>query len=496
MNFVVLVRQCFMEIFLNLRENSRRTIAGGALRLQELMKGHTTFRVLRDMHRMQSIGSEGLQAVQERRLQTFLRNAVANVPYYSDLFRGLRLNVRCLRRSADLQLLPFLTKEIIRQNLDQLRSRTAKRVRKFSTGGSTGAPLLFFLGATRVSSDVAARMRAESWFGVTPADPEFAIWGSPVELTKQDLLREWRDRILGTRLLSAFEMSPEVMTRYLDEIERRGCQRIFGYPSSIALLCEHARHEKRNLRKLGVKAVFVTAEYLYDHWRTAIAETFGCPVANGYGGRDSGFVAHECPAGGMHITADRLIVEIVDDHGGVLPAGEPGEIVVTNFDTPEMPFIRYRTGDIGTLATAGCICGRSLPLLDRVDGRKTDFIVAPDGRVMHGLSLIYVMREIAGVEAFRITQKRLTFFEVEIVRNSLYDSSSGGKIREAFSRRLRAPVGVQIQYSTSITPTASGKTRHVISEISPPLGVAWSTPAEDEATAAKGTTKSGKIRTN
>jgi phenylacetate-CoA ligase len=462
--------------------------------LQERVKGHSTFRVLGDMQRTQWIGSEGLRVVQERRLRAFLPDAVANVPYYSDLFRSLRLDARSLRHSTDLQRLPFLTKDVIRQNLERLRNRKAGRVRKFSTGGSTGAPLLFFLGRTRVSSDVAARMRAESWFGVTPADPEFAIWGSPMELSKQDQLREWRDRILGTRLLSAFEMSSEVMTRYLDEIERRGCRRVFGYPSSIALLCEHARRERRDLRKLGVKAVFVTAEYLYAHWRSVISETFGCPVANGYGGRDSGFVAHECPAGGMHITADRLIVEIVDDQGRVLPAGHSGEIVVTNLDTPEMPFIRYRTGDVGALATGSCTCGRSLPLLERVDGRKTDFVVAPDGRIMHGLSLIYVMREIAGVEAFRITQKRSTFFEVEIVRNSQYDENNEGRIREAFSRRLRAPVAVQVHYSSSITPTASGKTRHVISEICPPPGVAWPAPPEPAESAHNGT-KSADLRT-
>jgi phenylacetate-CoA ligase len=291
-------------------------------------------------------------------------------------------------------------------------------------------------------------------------------------------------------------MSPDVMTLYLDEIERRGCRRIFGYPSSIALLCEHARSEERDLRRLGVKAVFVTAEYLYDHWRSIIADTFGCPVANGYGGRDSGFIAHECPAGGMHVTADRLIVEIVDDQGRTLPASVPGEIVITHFDTPEMPFIRYRTGDIGTLSTGSCVCGRSLPLLERVDGRKTDFIVAPDGRVMHGLALIYVMREIAGIEAFRITQKRLTFFEVEIVRNSQYEPNSDARIQEAFSRRLRAPVAVQIHHSMSITPTASGKTRHVISEISPPRGVAWSAPTQDEGMATKDLTKGGEIRAN
>ncbi len=480
---------------MDLQEKSRRALAGGVLRLQELAKGHSTFRVLRDMQGKQWLSRDRLQEVQAQRLRALLRCAVANVPYYAELFRDLRLDVGSLRHSTDLQCIPFLTKEIIRQNLERMRNREARRVRKFSTGGSTGAPLTFFLGPTRVSSDVAARMRAESWFGVTPADPEFAIWGSPVELTKQDHLRDLRDRVLRTRLLSAFEMNSETMTRYLDEIERRGCRRVFGYPSSIALLCEHARREKRDLRKLGVKAVFVTAEYLYEHWRSTIAETFGCPVGNGYGGRDSGFVAHECPAGGMHITADRLIVEIVDDQGRPQPIGQAGEIVVTNLDTPEMPFIRYRTGDVGVLAAHSCTCGRTLPLLERVDGRKTDFIVAPDGRLMHGLSLIYVIREIRGIEAFRITQKRLTGFEVEIVRNHQYDPKSEERIREGFSRRLRAPVAVQVRYTELIPPTASGKARHVVSEISPPPDIARPYSSGQEESDGEHTVNSEDLRT-
>jgi phenylacetate-CoA ligase len=239
-----------------------------------------------------------------------------------------------------------------------------------------------------------------------------------------------------------------------------------------------------------VKAVFVTAEYLYEHWRSAIAAAFGCPVANGYGGRDSGFVAHECPAGGMHITADRLIVEIVDEEGRTQPPGCSGEIVVTNLDTPEMPFIRYRTGDVGALASRACACGRTLPLLERVEGRKTDFIVAPDGRVMHGLSLIYVIRDIAGIEAFRITQKRLMDFEVEIVPNRQYHPNSENQIREGFSRRLRAPVAVRVRYSNAIAATASGKTRHVVSEIRPPQD-AWLPSSDQENPSGAGIADSG-----
>jgi phenylacetate-CoA ligase len=335
----------------------------------------------------------------------------------------------------------------------------------FSTGGSTGVPLSFYLGPTRISSDVAARCRAEGWWGSGIGDREYVLWGSPLELTKQDRFRELRDRVLRTRLMSAFEVSPAMMDSYLAEMERTGCRRIFGYPSSIALLCEHARRQGKDLSKLGVRTVFVTAEFLWDHWRQLIAETFGCPVVNGYGGRDSGFVAHECPHAGMHVTADRLIVEIVGENGQRVRPGELGEIVVTHFDTPEMPFIRYRTGDMGALSSELCRCGRTLPLLERIEGRKSDFIVAPDGRLMHGLSLIYVLRKIAGIEQFRITQKAVDDFQLELVTGNDFTRNSEAIIRSEFEQRLRAAVNVRIQYSPTMPASKNGKFRYVISEV-------------------------------
>ncbi|HVI07514.1 MAG TPA: phenylacetate--CoA ligase family protein [Candidatus Binatia bacterium] len=433
--------------------------------LHERLKGHSTFRILRQMQNDEWLSPLDLRRLQERRLRAFISNAFQSVPYYRDLRLKLGLKGDSIRTVDDLGSLPLLDKTIIRDRLADLRSANAKRIHKFSTGGSTGSPLTFYLGPTRISSDVAGRWRAEGWWGVGLGDRECVIWGSPLELTKQDRFRDLRDRILRTKLMSAFEMSPAVMDSYLDEMEHRGCTRVFGYPSSIALLCEHARRQRRDLSKLGVKVVFVTAEYLWDHWRQTISETFQCPVANGYGGRDSGFIAHECPAGGMHITADRLIVEIVDDSGRPLDPGQLGEIVVIHLDTPEMPFIRYRTGDTGALSPTPCSCGRGLPLLDRVEGRKTDFIVAPDGRVMHGLSLIYVLRKIDGIETFRITQKALSEFQVDLVTNKQFARESEGEIRREFELRLRAPVEVRIGYPPALAVAGSGKFRYVISEL-------------------------------
>jgi phenylacetate-CoA ligase len=434
-------------------------------RVHERAKGHSTFQMLSEMNREQWLPPEQLHAVQQQRLQALVAHAFATVPYYQEISRSLKLAAHDFKGASDLVKLPFLSKAVIRNRLEDLKSQSAKKVERFTTGGSTGAPLAFWLGPTRVSSDVAARCRAESWWGVGIGDREYVFWGSPLELTKQDRMREMRDRLLRTRLMSAFEMSPRTMDSYLEEMQRHGCVRIFGYPSSIFFLCEYARRTGKDLSRLGVRAVFVTAEYLWDHWRQTISEAFACKVANGYGGRDSGFIAQECPSGGMHITADRILVEIVDDHGQPLPPGELGEIIVTHLDTPEMPFIRYRTGDVGALSRSPCSCGRTLPLLEMVEGRKSDFIVAPDGRRMHGLSVIYILRKIAGVEQFRITQTRVDRFDIDLVTDSSFRRDSEVEIRAEFEKRMRAPVQVNLRYCNAMPVSNSGKYRYVISEV-------------------------------
>jgi phenylacetate-CoA ligase len=277
-----------------------------------------------------------------------------------------------------------------------------------------------------------------------------------------------RDRFLATRLLSAFEMNEATTSRYLDVIESSNWKQIFGYPSALYLLCVQARKEGRNLRRIGIKVAFATGEVLFPHQRELISETLNCPVANGYGGRDSGFIAHECPQGGMHIMADALIVEVIDAQGNRVAPGESGEIVVTDLFSHEAPFVRYATGDTGVMSARRCGCGRVLPLLERIDGRSNDSIVAPDGRIINSLALIYPIRELEGIEHFRICQKSVDRFHVQIVRGDRYRLENEDRIRTGWIKLLRAPLEVTFEYMDTLPLDRSGKLRHVVSEIPPP----------------------------
>jgi phenylacetate-CoA ligase len=217
---------------------------------------------------------------------------------------------------------------------------------------------------------------------------------------------------------------------------------------------------------LGIRVAFVTSERLYDDQRASISQVFGCPVANGYGGRDAGFIAHECPSGGMHLTAEDVVVELLDSAGEPVPVGEAGEIVVTHLATGDFPFIRYRTGDVAVMDTGRCACGRGLPMLEEIQGRSTDFVVAADGTLMHGLALIYILRDLPSVSAFRIEQMSMERTLVQVVPAKGFDAGTRETIARGLQRRLGANVQIDVQTIDRIPPERSGKFRYVSSHVS------------------------------
>ena len=449
------------------RDRYTTWVANVLFPLHERLKGHDTRTRLRGLEATQWLDRSRLEDLQLANLRRFLADIGARVPYYREMFAAVGMAPGNVQSLGDLAKLPLLTKPLIRANVDRLKADDAGKLMRYNTGGSSGEPLVFYMGADRVSHDVAAKWRATRWWGVDIGDPEIVVWGSPIELGAQDRLRQLRDRVLRTELLPAFDMSEANLDRFIERIKAKRPKMLFGYPSALAYIARHAERRNERVDGLGIKVAFVTSESLYDHQRRQIEKTFGCRVANGYGGRDAGFIAHECPEGSLHITAEDLIVELIDADGRVVPAGEPGEIVVTHLATRDFPFLRYRTGDVGVLGNRACACGRGLPTLSEVKGRSTDFVVAMDGTVLHGLALIYVVRDLPGIRTFAIVQESLERTRVSIVPEGGFDERARTTIREGIKARLGAGVAVDVDVVESIAAERSGKHRYVKSMVSP-----------------------------
>jgi phenylacetate-CoA ligase len=192
--------------------------------LHEYLKGHDSVARRKRLEESQWWSAQQIEDDRALRLREFLIDIGARVPYYGDLFGRLGFDPGSVRSTDDLVALPLLSKPEIRANVERLKADGHGALTRYNTGGSSGEPLIFYMGKGRKSHDVAAKWRATRWWDVDIGDSELVVWGSPIELGAQDRVRRFRDGLMRSHLLPAFEMSPVNLDRFVDAI-RAGARR-------------------------------------------------------------------------------------------------------------------------------------------------------------------------------------------------------------------------------------------------------------------------------
>ena len=431
---------------------------------QEWLKGKPTFSLLRELEKTQWLDAAALRELQFRALRRHLDFAYREVPYYTRLLNEHELPPHRIQSFADFTRIPYLTRDDLRRYFVELQPRRRLRgVQAMSTGGSTGSPVTVLVDRERAALADAIRLRCHRWYCAGPGTREIALWGSPIESAKQDRVRTLRDHLINSKFLSAFDLGEATLARYAQVVCRYRPQKLFGYASALALLAGYLQREGWRPEPGQVRAVFTTAEPLYDFQRSLIGSVFGCPVSVEYGCRDAALMATECPSGGLHIPVEAVAVEILPTPGDA--DADRGEIVVTNTHSYAMPIIRYRTGDIGAFEPTACGCGRALPRLKRVEGRRTDFLITPGGKVMHALAAIYVLREVPGIRQFQLIQEQLDLLRVTVAPDSGFPAEAPDQIVAKLERLFDGQIGVELELVPSIPPLPSGKHRYVISRV-------------------------------
>ncbi len=453
--------------------------------LQERALRRPTFPLWRELEASQWLSRTEIEALQLEKLNCLLANALAHSPWHAGRLQSAGLASAVAAGAVTLETfrrLPTMTKADARANIERLVWRTVPGgAYKYNTGGSSGEPLVFYFGRERQAADAASRMRARGWWGVAPGEREVYLWGAPVELNGTDKIKTLRDRLINQLVLNAFAMSPSRMDTYLDEIAAWRPVSLYGYASSLALLAAHAEASGKKLALPELRVVCTTGEPLYPHQRSLLERVFGTPVANEYGCRDGGLIGHESPGGCMLMSSETLLIEILDPDGAPVPVGSPGEVVLTGLASAAQPFIRYRTGDIATLATTSDPGGRGLHVIQEVTGRSTDFVVREDGTIMHALAVIYVLRALPSIAQFKCIQHSTADFEVLVVTNAQWQASHAAQIDTGLKARLGERVRVNLRLVDDIAPEASGKFRYVVSHVPLPGGIEASmAPSEIE----------------
>jgi len=417
------------------------------------------------IRRSQWWSRQELEAYQLEQLGRLVEHAYANVPYYQKVFNERALKPQDIQGLSDLAKLPILTRDIIRENFDDLIATTVRRegLKKFSTSGSTGNRLTFLGEDSLYKAEAAHVARAFSAHGSRLND-EMTVWlrryvpddGGPIFKHDLELRRLY---------LSAYHLSLNRLKEYVDLIN--GCQAcvLVGYPSSLYILATLL--EKSGLRLTNIRVAHAASEQMLAHWKQKIETVLGIPVKAHYGMIEKVSMFFQCDCSDLyHESLEYGVTEFVNQEAGV------GQVVGTGFLNYAMPFIRYQMNDTARV-NAGetkCKCGRGLPLsVEDFQGRADDILVTSDGRHLPGVNFYTMMYKTPGVKMFQIMQQAPDSVEVMIVPTDTFDTASMQLLRKGLTDRLGS-VNLDIKLVNEIERSRkTGKIRCIINNCT--LGV-------------------------
>lgn len=433
--------------------------------LWEFKDGAHRAQYLHELSLSQWLDLETLRQSQWHRVREMVGYAYQHCSYYRERLAGAEFN-GTLGDWEDFKRLPLLTKQDIREYGEKLLSCEfeKKDLVETKTGGSTGVALQLYFDKQCQEIRNAADMRSAQWAGWDIGMPVAAIWGNPP--VADTLKKKVRNLLLNRMIyLDTMEINEPSVRRFVLDWKRTKPRVIYGHSHSIYILAKFL--QDLGIDDLRPQGIISTSMMLLEPERWLIEETFRCKVTNRYGCEEVSEIACECEQHeGLHLNMDHVLVEFLKDDGTVAVPGEEANIVVTDLVNRGMPLIRYCVEDMGVLSDRTCSCGRGLPLMERVTGRRADFLKRPDGSLIAGVSLVErTLTAIPGIEQMQLVQDDVHHICARIVRDKAYSQIADRALRNELEAVFGDNVTIDVQYLSALGQTRSGKYRFAICNV-------------------------------
>ena len=397
----------------------------------------------------------------EVRLAFILHRAVTEVPFYREQWAERRRHGD--RSSPEyIENWPILEKESLRQNPQAFIADDChvRRMFHLHTSGTTGKSLdLWYSKNTARAWYALNEARCRRWHSVSRHDRWAILGGQLVAPTHVRRPPFWVwNAALKQLYMSSYHLAPDLIPHYLDALQRHRISYLLGYTSSLYELAQESLRLKR--RDLRMTVALTNAEPVFNYQRQVIEEAFQCPVRETYGMAEIAAAASQCEAGELHLWPEVSRVEVVEGHK-CTPTGASGDLVATGLLNADMPLIRYRVGDRISLraADASCTCGRTLPLLDSIEGRADDVLYTADGRRIGRLDPVFKAN--LPVREAQIIQEALDRIRVRYVPTPEFTPATGRSIAERLQARM-GDVHVILESVEKVPRGANGKFRAVV----------------------------------
>ena len=412
---------------------------------------------------------EQLEEYQLEQLSKLLKHAYENVPYYRRVFDERGLKPRDIQDFNDFKKLPFITKEEIRNNFSNFIAQNypKKRFKYVKTGGcSTGVPFEFY-EEKKISDIIEWAFIYTQWqrVGFRMDDRKAALRGNVLYLTGKNKFWEF-DPINKDLIFSSFHMNDENLPKYIKKFRKFKPDFIWAYPSAVTILAKFM--EKNNIEPFeGLKALLCGSENLYPWQRKLLEKVFQCRVYSWYGQKEKVVLAAECEHSNYyHICPEYGITELVDKDGNeITEEGGIGEIVGTGFYNFVMPFIRYKTRDFAVYTRKKCECGRNYRLLEKIEGRLQDFMVAKNGHLISLITIRVDADVFDNMKQFQFYQDTKGELVLNVVKGDGYSERNTEYIKRAFYKRLGNDMHLELRFVDNIPRIQSGKYMFLIQKL-------------------------------
>lgn len=419
-----------------------------------------TFRATRALlARTERMSLEEIAAWQDGQVRDLVAWAYARAPYYRRVLDAAGVKPADVRGAADLVRLPFLTKEVLREQHDDLVASGFPAAReRVSTGGTSGEPMRFLIDRDRSAKEWAFMTWQWGRVGYRPGMRRAVLRGA---LVQDDRLHEWHP-LLDELVLSTFRLSARTLDAYLEKIERYRPDFLHAFPSS-------AEHLARLLRDVPVsrrprfKALLLGSENVYPAQRAFLEDAYGCRVYAWYGHSEKCLLGGGCESSDdYHLYPEYGVLEVVDDNGARVQPGEIGTLVGTGFMNRVMPFLRYKTDDRATLVAEPCACGRPYPRVRAIEGRwHGERLFGDGGRVFSMTALNTHSAAFDRVARFRIRQERPGEATVLVVPAAGYGEADRRAVKDEYDMRAGGTVRFTVVEVDDLPLTGRGKFKFI-----------------------------------
>ena len=393
----------------------------------------------------------------QERLQSVVRHAVHQVPFYRELL-GRRSS-----KTIQVEELPIVDKACMRSSMEAYLSDGWERMPYVSkkTGGTSGDPWQYPLDRRAWSHIYAAALQLRERAGYRYGE-RIVLLGSPPSLVPGGT--SWKVRArhrLERKVVSTagLEVDRATSHRRLRTAGKGEAALWYGFAGTIAAMADAMLEQPVPIT--APRAIVTTSETLQPAWRQRIEEAFGVPVFDEYGCNDGGVLAQSCRRGRFHLADNVSLVEVLDGDT-VCPPGVEGDVTVTNLHATVLPFLRYKVGDRAVLAADECPCGHPGSTLERISGREGDRIQLPNGSELSALAFHWVFKHTPSVRKWQVVQRDLRHVTVRLDVQERFGEDEAGLIARHFSEQCGDQVQIELTTSEEIERSPGGKHKTVV----------------------------------